>query len=248
MPARGAGFLDWFGFLGGFGSPAGFRESLGAMRVLVAGAHGKIARRLVRRLVGRGDSVVGVVRNPEHVEDLRADGAEPMVLDLEQADADALARQLAGASAAVFAAGAGPGSGVARKGTVDEGASALLADACERTGVRRFLQVGSMGTAEPNPADVGEVFGAYLDAKRAAERDLVRRDLDWTILRPGRLTEDPPTGQVALAESVQRDEITRDDVADVLVALLDEPASAGRALEVVNGDAPVVDALRAALS
>ena len=217
------------------------------MRILVAGAHGKIARRFVRKLASRGDSVVGVVRNPEHVEDLRADGAEPVVLDLEQADAEQLARHLAGADAAVFAAGAGPGSGVDRKETVDQGASALLADACERAGVRRFLQVGAMGTTESNPADVGEVFGAYLDAKRASERDLMRRDLDWTILRPGRLTDDPPTGAVALADSVQRAEITRHDVADVLVALLDEPASAGRALEVVNGDVSVVDALRAAL-
>ena len=218
------------------------------MRVLVAGAHGKIARRFVRRLGSRGDSVVGVVRNPEHVEDLRADGAEPVVLDLEQTDADRVARHLAGADAAVFAAGAGPGSGVERKESVDLGASALLADACERADVRRFVQVGAMGTTEPNPSDVGEVFGKYLDAKRASERDLAERDLDWTILRPGRLTEDPPTGRVALADSVQRAEITRGDVADVLVALVDEPASAGRALEVVNGDVPVIDALRTALT
>jgi len=217
------------------------------MRVVIAGAHGKIARHLGRMLVERGDSVVGLVRNPDHVADLRADGVEPVVADLEQADADTVAAQLSEVDAAVFAAGAGPGSGAPRKDTVDRAASVLLADACERAGVRRFVQVSAMGTTRPNPPDVGEVFGAYLDAKRAAEADLRRRDLDWTILRPGRLTDDPPTGRVTLAAHVERADITRPDVAAVLVAVLDEYRTRHRALEVVNGDSPIPDALRAAV-
>lgn len=218
------------------------------MRVVVAGAHGKIARHLTRQLAERGDAVTGLIRNPEHADDLRADGAEPVVLDLESADAGTLAGHLEGADAAVFAAGAGPGSGVARKETVDRGASALLARACEQAGVRRFVQVSAIGTANPNPPDVGEVFGAYLDAKRAAEQDLRERDLDWTILRPGILTDEQPTGKVLLTTELQRAEIPRSDVAAVLVALLDEPKSIGHALTLISGSTPVAEAVRAVVS
>jgi uncharacterized protein YbjT (DUF2867 family) len=129
---------------------------------------------------------------------------------------------------------------------VDRGASALLADACQQAGIRRFVQVSSMGTRTPNPPDVDPVFGAYLDAKRAAEEDLRSRDLQWTILRPGQLTDDEPTGRVTLAEEVGRDAVTRRDVAAVLAALLREPGTAGRALELVGGDVAITDAVRAA--
>jgi len=218
------------------------------MRIVIAGAHGKIARHLGRMLVERGDSVLGLIRNPDHAADLEADGVTPQLADLEQLDAATLAGYLSDVDAAVFSAGAGPGSGAARKDTVDRGASVLLADACERAGVRRFLQVSSMGTTKPNPPDVGEVFGAYLDAKRAAEADLRNRDLDWTILRPGRLTDDPPTGQVTLDAAVERGDVTRTDVAAVLLALLDEPRSKRRALEVVNGPTPIAEAVSAAVA
>ncbi|GAB3286409.1 SDR family oxidoreductase [Parasphingorhabdus pacifica] len=222
------------------------------MRVVVAGGHGKIARHFGRLLAERGDSVLGLIRNPEHADDLRAEGMEPVVADLEAIDVETLREWLSGADAAVFAAGAGPGSGVSRKETVDRGAAELLADACERAGVRRLLQVSSMGTAKPNPPDVGEVFGAYLDAKRAAEEDLRARALDWTILRPGVLTDDPATGKIRLAESVPRAEVTRAevtraDVGAVLVALLDEPRAARRALELVNGETAISSAVPAAV-
>ncbi|RRO13773.1 SDR family oxidoreductase [Saccharopolyspora rhizosphaerae] len=215
------------------------------MRTVIAGAHGKIARPLGRLLTERGDQVLGIIRNPDHAPDLEADGVEPLVFDMEASSATDLAPRLSGVDAAVFLAGAGPGSGAARKDTVDRGASVLLADSCQQAGVRRFVQVSSMGTRTPNPPDVEPVFGAYLDAKRAAEEDLRRRDLDWTILRPGRLTDDEPTGRVTLAEEVGRDAVTRRDVAAVLAALLHEPGTAGRALELVGGDVPVEDAVRA---
>ncbi|MGP4018586.1 SDR family oxidoreductase [Saccharopolyspora sp. 5N708] len=217
------------------------------MRIVIAGAHGKIARQLGAMLVERGDSVLGLIRNPDHAAELRADGVEPQLADLEHTDVTALAALLSDVDAAVFAAGAGPGSGAARKDTVDRAASALFADACERAGIHRFVQVSSMGTTKPNPPDVDPVFGAYLDAKRAAEADLRRRSLDWTILRPGRLTDDPPTGRVALAEAVGRADVTRADVAAVLLALLGEPASARRSLELAGGETPIREALRAAL-
>jgi uncharacterized protein YbjT (DUF2867 family) len=216
------------------------------MRVVIAGGHGQIARRLSRLLVARGDQAVGLIRDPGQADDLRADGAEPVVCDLESADVATVAGHLAGADAVVFAAGAGPGSGAARKDTVDRAAAALLADAAERAGVRRYLLVSAIGAADP-PSSPGDVFGAYLRAKAAADDDLARRDLAWTILRPGGLLDDPGDGLVRLQPSVGGGAIPRDDVAAVLLALLDTPASAGRIWEVVSGETPIPDAIAALL-
>ena len=215
------------------------------MRIVIAGGHGQIALRLERLLSARGDEVAGIVRKPEQAGDLLAAGAEPVVCDLESASVDDVAKHLEGADAAVFAAGAGPGSGVARKETVDRGASALFADAAERAGVRRFLTVSAMGADHEPPPGTDPVFAAYLRAKGAADDDVrARAALDWTVLRPGRLTDDPGTGLVNLAEHTGRAEVTRDDVAAVLAALLDEPRTAGRTLELVGGATPVPDAVR----
>ncbi|MCT2586556.1 NAD(P)H-binding protein [Actinophytocola gossypii] len=204
------------------------------MRVVIAGGHGKIALLLTARLAARGDSVLGIVRNPDHVDDVRAAGGDAAVVDLEGASVDEVAAVLAGADAVVFAAGAGPGSGVARKDTVDRAASALVADAAERAEVRRFVQVSAMGLGRADDPSVGEAFAAYLRAKEAAERDLTARALDWTILRPGQLTDDPATGDVRLDESVPPGAVSRDDVAAVLVSLLDDPATNGRILELTG--------------
>jgi uncharacterized protein YbjT (DUF2867 family) len=145
---------------------------------------------------------------------------------------------------AIFAAGAGPGSGTARKDTVDRGAAALFADASEQAGVRRHIQVGSMGADRADSLTDDEVFTVYLKAKWAAEEDLRRRDLDWTILRPGGLTNDPGTGQVLLADKTGNGTISRDDVALVLAGLCDTPASIGRTLELVAGQTPAAEALK----
>lgn len=214
------------------------------MHVVIAGGHGKIALRLATLLAGRGDTVTGVVRNPDHRADVEATGASAVVLDLEAAGVDELAAHLEGADAVVFAAGAGPGSGVARKDTVDRAAAELLADAARRAGVRRYLLVSSTGVdAEPAPG-TDEVWAAYLRAKRAAEDALSVTDLEWTILRPGRLTDDPGTGRVLLAAPpVDRDEVTRDDTAAVLAALLDAPGTAGLTLELRAGRDDVLEAV-----
>jgi uncharacterized protein YbjT (DUF2867 family) len=228
------------------------------MRVVIAGAHGKIGTRLGRRLADRGDAVAGVVRNPAHAADLEAIGVEPVVLDLEAASVDDVAAALDGADAVVFSAGAGPGSGVARKDTVDRAAAVLLADAAERAGVRRYLLVSSIGvegvrghaTGPDDDVGVGGgessgVFHAYLVAKLAAEEDVRARPLDWTILRPGHLTDDPGTGLVRLAPSVPPGDVTRDDVAAVLVELLDRPGTRGLVLTLVGGGTPIPDAVEA---
>jgi uncharacterized protein YbjT (DUF2867 family) len=219
------------------------------VHVVVAGAHGQVARRLTRLLTTRGDTVTGIVRDPAHRADLEADGAQPVVLDLESAGADEVAAALAGADAVVFAAGAGPGSGVARKDTVDRGAAVLLADAAERAGVGRYLLLSSMGVesvaGSARPEGMDDVFAAYLRAKLAAEQDLLARDaLATTVLRPGGLTDDPGTGRVALARRVEPGRVPRDDVAAVLVALLDRPEE-GVVLELVSGATPVDEAVSA---
>ncbi len=216
------------------------------MRIVIAGGHGQIALRLERLLTARGDEVAGIIRKPEQAGDLLASGTEPVVCDLESASLEDVVKHLEGADAAVFAAGAGPGSGAARKETVDHRSAVLFADAAERAGARRFLIISSMGASHEPPPDTDPVFAAYLRAKAAADDDIRARDgLDWTVLRPGRLTNDPGTGRVKLAEHTGRDEITRDDVAAVLAALLDEPRTAGRTLELINGDTPVADAVAA---
>jgi uncharacterized protein YbjT (DUF2867 family) len=211
------------------------------VRTVIAGGHGQIALRLERLLAARGDAAVGLIRNPEHAADLSAAGAEPVVADLEHVSVASLAAQLAGADAVVFAAGAGPGSADGRKQTVDLGASVLLADAAEAAGVRRFIQVSSMGA---DREDLGsDTFSIYLRAKAAAEADLRGRDLDWTVLRPGALTDEPGTGRVRLAPKTGRAPIPRDDVAAVLLALLDAPTTLGMTLELISGDQLVGDAV-----
>lgn len=216
------------------------------MKVVIAGGHGKIALRLTALLAGRGDAVVGIVRNPDHVPDIEKVGGAGAVLDLEASTVEDVAAVLDGADAVVFAAGAGPGSGAARKDSVDRGASVLLADAAEQAGVRRFVQISAIGLGRAGDPDVDPVFAAYLRAKDAADQDVMGRDgLDWTILRPGLLTDDPGTGKVHLAEDVGGGVVTRDDVAAVLVAILDRPGTAGHVYELVGGDTPVDEALDA---
>ncbi|MFJ5798891.1 SDR family oxidoreductase [Streptomyces decoyicus] len=216
------------------------------MRIVIAGGHGQIALRLERLLAGRGDEVAGIIRRPEQAGDLLAAGAEPVVCDLESASVQDVARHMEGVDAAVFAAGAGPGSGIERKDTVDRGATALFADAAEAAGVRRFLVVSSMGADREPPEGTDPVFAAYLRAKGAADADVrARAGLDWTILRPGRLTDDPGTDLVTLADATGRSEVPRDDVAAVLAALLDEPGTIGRTLELIGGEVPVKEAVRA---
>lgn len=209
------------------------------MRIMIAGGHGKIALLLTSRLAARGHTVVGIVRNPDHVQDVRAAGGQGVLRDLEFATPGDLAGDVRGADAVVFAAGAGPGSGVARKDTVDRAASAVCAQAAQDAGVRRFVQISSMGLNRAQDPSIDPVFAAYLKAKDDAEHDLRERPLDWTILRPGRLTDDPATGRVTLGVSVPPGSVSRDDVAAVIVALLDAPGSVGRTYELVGGPTPI---------
>lgn len=211
------------------------------MHVVIAGGHGKIGIELGRLLAERGDRARGLIRNPDHAADLAEAGIEPVLCDLE-AGADVTAA-IEGADAVVFAAGAGPGSGADRKWTVDYAGAAKLIVAALARGVRRYVMVSAMGTTSPPEGD--EVFSVYLRAKAQADRELQASDLDWTIVRPGRLTDDPATGRVTAARSVERGELARADVAAVLLAVLDEPGTAGVTFELVGGETPVADAVAA---
>lgn len=215
------------------------------MRVVIAGGHGKIALVLERLLSDRGDSVAGLIRNPAQVGDLENAGAEAMVVDLEKSSVDQVAGHLHGADAVVFAAGAGPGSGAARKETVDRDAAILLADAAEAAGVRRYLMISAMGADDrTQDGEADPVFAAYLRAKAAADEAVrARTALDPTIVRPGLLTNDPGTGRVTIADSTGRGSIPREDVAAVLVALMDTPGTGGQTFEVIAGDTPIADAV-----
>ena len=214
---------------------------IGGMDVVIAGGHGQIARRLTRLLAARGDRVRGLIRNPEHAADLEADGAEPVVVDMEAADD--LAPHLEGAEAVVFAAGAGPGSGEERKRTVDLGGAVKLVDAARVTGIRRYVMVSAMGAGDPEAG--GERMRPYLEAKAEADEVLARSGLDFTIVRPGSLTDEPGTGRVAAGPEVGRGEIPREDVAAVLVAALDHgETTIGKTVNLVGGETPIDEAMR----
>jgi uncharacterized protein YbjT (DUF2867 family) len=200
---------------------------------------------LEQLLAARGDEPVGLIRNPSQRSDLEAVGAQAVVLDLENSTVDRVVEALHGADAVVFAAGAGPGSGVARKQTVDRDAAILLADAAEAAGVRRYVMVSAI-SADDRSLDDGydEVFLAYIRAKSDADANVrARSGLRTTIVRPGGLTDEPGTGRVRVADSTGRGTIARADVAAVLLAVLDSPATAGRTFEVIGGQTPIDEAL-----
>ena len=215
------------------------------MKVAIAGGHGKIAQLLTKPLTARGDSVVSLIRNPDHAGELRELGAEPVVCDLEHVDADEASAAVAGADAVVFAAGAGPGSGPARKRTMDLGGAVKLIEAAKSNGISRYLIVSSMGAADPPPEGEGDTFGEYLRAKAGADEALRESGLGYTIVRPGHLTDDPPSGRVTIAERLESGEVSRADVAAVLLACLDRDETAGKEFDLLSGETPIEDALAA---
>lgn len=214
------------------------------MRVAIAGGHGKIALLLTERLTPR-DTVLGLIRNPDHAADIRARGGEPVVCDLETASPEEIAQAIAGCDAVVFAAGAGPGSGPERKLTVDRDGAIKLLEAAVAADVRRYVIVSSVGAENP-PAD-DDVFSVYLRAKAEADAAVRASDRDWTIVRPGRLTDNPGTGRVRISTKPFRGEVPRADVAAVLDAVLGDPRTIGATLYLNSGDDDIGYAIGKAL-
>lgn len=208
-------------------------------RVAIIGAHGKIGQRLGRMLADRADEFVGIVRGADQAKDIERLGGEGIVLDIETAPVDSLAKAISGCDAVVFAAGAGGGSGVERKRTVDYGGSVKSAAAAEQAGIRRFIQVSAWGVDTLVTDDSDEVWAAYVAAKRDADAAVRETALEWTILRPGGLTDDAGIGMVTLDDSVEQGTISREDVATLIVAVIDEPRSAGRTWEAISGSVPI---------
>jgi len=210
------------------------------MDVLVVGGHGKIALRLLRLLAAEGHLARGLIRNPRQAADLEALGAVAVLGDLE-ADAG-LAGDVQGADVVVFAAGAGPGSGPERKRSVDLGGAVKLVDAALAVGVRRYVMVSSIGADRPHVAS--GAMRPYLEAKAEADRQLMASGLDYTIVRPGSLTDDPGTGRVRVSRELGgRGEVPRDDVAAVIAQVLDAPNTVGVTFELFSGDLLVAEAV-----
>lgn len=211
--------------------------------VAIAGGHGKIALQLTRRLSARGETVVGLIRKPEHADDIRAAGGQPVLCDLEAASVPEIATAIAGASAVVFAAGAGPGSSAERKLTVDRDGAIALLGAAVAAGVPRYAMISSVGAESPPDGD--DVFSVYLGAKAQADAALQASDREWTIVRPGRLTDDPGTSRVRIDLEPFRGEIPRADVAAVLDELIKRAGAVRRILYLNGGETDVTQALDA---
>jgi nucleoside-diphosphate-sugar epimerase len=201
--------------------------------------------RLIELLVAGGDTVVGLIRNPDNADDVRRQGASPVVCDLESAAAADIAAAISGADAAVFAAGAGPGSGAQRKLTVDRDGAIKLLDAARSADVERYVIISSIGAEDPPGGD--DVFSVYLRAKAEADEAVQRSDRAWTIVRPGGLTDEPGTGRVRLDSTPFRGKVPREDVAAVLARLLHEPRAARHLLYVNGGEDPLEQALEKVL-
>jgi nucleoside-diphosphate-sugar epimerase len=210
------------------------------MDVVIAGGHGQIALRMIRLLAERGDTARGLIRNPDHAADIEAVGGKPVLCDLEAEDD--IASSAEGADAVVFAAGAGPGSGAARKQTVDLGGAVKLIEAAKSNGIARYLIVSAIGAGRDELP--GGAMRPYYEAKAEADRRVEQSGLDWTIVRPGRLTDDPGTGRITAGTDIGYGEVTRDDVAATLVAVLVAPNTVGKAFDLLNGDTPIEDAVR----
>ncbi len=211
------------------------------MDVLIAGGHGQIARRLIRVLARDGHSARGLIRDPAQAADIEADGGVPVLCDLERDD---VTPHVGGADAIVFAAGAGPGSGPERKQTVDLGAAVKCVEAAEALGVARFVIVSSIGANDPDGG--AAAMAPYLRAKADADARVAASTLDWTIVRPGSLGNDPGTGHVDVSTALgRRGPVPRDDVALVLAETLQAPNTIRLTFELFAGDTPAREAVRA---
>jgi uncharacterized protein YbjT (DUF2867 family) len=214
--------------------------------VAIAGAHGKIGMRLTRLLAAENDRVVGLIRNPDHAGDVRDNGGDPVVCDLEHATAEEISIAIDGADAAVFAAGAGAGSGAERKLTMDRDGAIKLLRAATAAGTPRYLMISAVGAEHPPDGD--DVFSVYLQAKAEADEAVKASDRAWSIVRPGRLTDNPGTGRVRIETTPFRGSVPRNDVAAVLMRLLHDPRTARKLLYVNGGDQPIKRALDDVLS
>jgi nucleoside-diphosphate-sugar epimerase len=216
------------------------------MVVAIAGAHGKVGMRLARLLADREDDAIGLIRSPDQIADVNGQGASAVVCDLEQASIEEIAHAIVGTDAAVFTAGAGPGSGPERKLSLDRDGAIKFLEAAAEAGVPRFVIVSAVGAEAPPPGD--DTFSVYMRAKAEADQAVQASDRQWTIVRPGRLTDDPGTGRVRIESTAFRGQVPRDDVATVVAWLVHDDRFSGRVLYVNGGEVPAEQALEMILA
>jgi uncharacterized protein YbjT (DUF2867 family) len=215
-------------------------------KVAVVGGHGKVARHLHPLLVRAGHTPVALVRNEAYRHDLETLGAEVRLLDIEKDTSEEFAQAFAGCRAVVFSAGAGTDGRVERKRTVDLEGSLKSIEACKPAGIKRFVQISAMAVDDPIPEDASPVWRAYIEAKRAADEALRGSQLDWTILRPGWLSDDPGTRRVVIGRDVPEGDIPRADVAAVVAAVLENDGTIGRQWELIQDGLLIVEAIAVA--
>jgi len=214
-------------------------------RIAIVGGHGNVARHLHPLLVAAGHTPVALVRREDYRGELEGLGAEVRLLDIENDDAAAFAAAFAGCSAVVFAAGGGADGNIERKRTVDLEGTLKSIEGAQQAGISRFVQLSAIGVDKPLPDDTSEVWAAYVAAKRDSDAAVRASGLDWTVVRPGALTDDPGTGLVEIAPEVERGPVPRADVAAVIARSLDTGDGLGAQFELVGGSTPIAPALEA---
>lgn len=216
-------------------------------RVSIIGGHGKVGLILAPLLQSGGNDVTSIFRNPGHTEDVKQTGATAVVADVEKLSVDEIAEQLRGQDAVVWSAGAGGGS-PERTYAVDRDAAIRTIDAAQKAGVRRFVMVSYMGAGQDHGVPADDPFYPYAQAKADADDHLRTSGLDWTIVAPGLLTLDEPSGKIDVV-SGQRSDVhhrtSRANVALVIAGVLDDASTAGRTIEFGDGETPIADALSA---
>ncbi len=208
------------------------------MKITIVGGHGDVAMLLHPILKRKGHQVRGIIRDEDQAEDLENVGATPVLCDIEKEDD--ISEAVAQVDAVLFAAGAGPGSGADRKFTVDRDGAIKLIDAAKKNNISRYVMISAMGLDTPRG---NAVFQAYQNAKAEADETLRKSGLDYTIIKPGKLTDQEGTGRVALAPDLPRGEIPRQDVAEVLAEVIENPRTSGLELALTEGETPVQQAV-----
>ena len=209
------------------------------MKITIAGANGQIAKLLHPKLINAGHEVRGIIRKEEQAHSLKKLGVEPVVADMEAEDD--LSEAVGNADAVLFAAGAGPGSGADRKWSVDRDGAIKLIEACKSSRIRRYVIISAMGLETPRGS---EVFQVYQKAKLQADNALKESGLDYTIVKPGRLTNDPPKERIRVGRNLDSGEIPRADVASVLAAVLSDHMFSGLEFDLVSGEHKISEALQ----
>lgn len=208
------------------------------MKITIVGAHGSIAQLLHPKLIEKGHSVRGLIRKEEQVETLKKMGVEPVIVDIEHAED--ISKAVGDADAVVFAAGAGAGSGKERKWSVDRDGAIKLMEACAKNDIQRYIMISVMGLDEPRGS---EVFQVYQKAKAEADEALINSGLNYTIIKPGKLTDEDGTGKISVGD-LEVGEIPREDVASVIAESIEHENTFHKTFDLLKGDSSIDEALK----